>query len=395
MRVVFFEFVTNFGGARRSTVDTALRISRHAEVLVVDPYGCCSAYRSRVLSEGLAYRVLLPTTSRIVGGANQFALLRLFNLGRALPGLIRLRSRLRSLLREYRPDVVCCNETKGMALAESLGLVPVIGFMRGWYRPDTMVPYVRWMVRKRLAKLVAVSHATRTALLCAGVAPEKIAVIRNPIDVGALARSARQPLAAPLPQHLRPVRILLAANYLQAKGLHTAVAALGDLVSWGLDAVLYFCGSVPFGSDERYPDFVKDLAAQLSVSSRVEWLGVREDLPQVMLACTCVILPSISEGMPRVVLEAMALERPVVATLVGGVSDVLVPGLTGLACEIEDHRTLAQAIARITQAEEDAKEMCRVARAYMCKEYTVEQHTERVLDLFKAVVSVERTCRRM
>jgi glycosyltransferase involved in cell wall biosynthesis len=383
MRVAFFEFATNFGGARRSTIETATRLAKHMEVTVIDAYGCCAPFAAAARSAGLALEILKPQGARIVGGAGEGFLRRAFCLGSALPDLLQLRSRLRSLLRKLRPTILIANQTKPLALASRLGICPLIGYMRGWYRPDTLVPYERCVLRRGVEHLIAVSNPTRAALLCAGVPWNRISVIPNPVDVSSLETQASFPLKSALPQTQRRIRLLLAANVLPDKGQHTAVAALGELVKTGGDAVLYLAGEVPFSAPNGYATEVKDLAQRLGVAERVVWLGRRDDLPALIRACTTVLLPTTTEGMARIILEAMALGRPVISTPVGGNTDLILHGLTGLLVEPGDVKGLSEAIRRLGDNPRDVQSMIEAAKRHVAFQHSTQLHTHRLLELFR------------
>ncbi|MGA2736250.1 MAG: glycosyltransferase [Bryobacteraceae bacterium] len=89
------------------------------------------------------------------------------------------------------------------------------------------------------------------------------------------------------------------------------------------------------------------LAARLGIASHVLFAGRRDDMPSVYAALDMVILPSLQEAMPMCLLEALAAGKPVVATAVGAVPQLIVPGVTGLLCEAGDVAGLSTAILRL------------------------------------------------
>ncbi len=86
------------------------------------------------------------------------------------------------------------------------------------------------------------------------------------------------------------------------------------------------------------------LAAKLGIGLRVVFLGAREDVSECLAALDLFVLPSLNEGMGRVLLEAMAVGCAVVATRVGGIPDIVTDGATGLLVPPRDDRALAEAI---------------------------------------------------
>ena len=387
MHIVFYGFVTNYGGAPQSTVELASRLAEHVKVSVVDPYGSCRQYAQAVEQSDAAYEILQARNANTVIGAQGGGLRRAVRVLRAMPNLMRIRRLTSQTLRRIDPSVVVVNNHKSLMMVAScrrLRHVPLVAYMRGWYTPDMIPPYAMWAYRRRCARLLAVSHPTKAALSCSGLDPSRIAVLHNPVDVNALLVAAEAPLKAPLEQADRPVRILLPANILRTKGQHTAVQAMRPILDAGLDAVLWLAGGLPHGNEDTYVRRTRRLADKLGVAQRVVWLGYRSDIPQVIKAATMVVLPSHSEGLPRTVMEAMAIGRPIAATGVGGVLDLILPGVTGWSFEVEDAAGLADCVIRSAQDPERSAEMCRAAQQYMRESFTPTDQTRRALALLGA-----------
>jgi glycosyltransferase involved in cell wall biosynthesis len=128
-----------------------------------------------------------------------------------------------------------------------------------------------------------------------------------------------------------------------------AFAALGRRP----DRMLLLCG------DGEGQGRLEDAAKRLGVADRVRFLGSRPDVPEVLGASDVFVLPSLYEGHPLSVMEAMAAGRPVIATAVGGVPEVVRPGETGLLVAPGDFQALATAMERLAG---DAAERERLGR---------------------------------
>jgi len=99
-------------------------------------------------------------------------------------------------------------------------------------------------------------------------------------------------------------------------------------------------------------------------SGTLEWLGETDDVRPYLRDADCVVLPSYREGMPRTLLEASALGRPIVATRVPGCRDVVEDGVTGLLCEVRDAEDLAAKMLRVIEMSmQQRAEMARAGRA--------------------------------
>lgn len=91
---------------------------------------------------------------------------------------------------------------------------------------------------------------------------------------------------------------------------------------------------------------MQELAQELGIAAHTHFLGFRRDIPLLMRSSSALLLPSRQEGLPRSVLEALALGTPVIGTDIRGVRDLLADG-AGLLCAVGDVKGLAQAMARI------------------------------------------------
>jgi glycosyltransferase involved in cell wall biosynthesis len=398
MRVAFFDFVTHFGGSSRTTVDLAGGLRSMVDITVVDPYGCCEPYADAVRKLGVDYRVLCPQARGLHVGGQGRPLLRLWRVVASLPELLTVRRRAADVMEALAPSLIFTSSFKAAAVVgmnRRIRHIPLVIYLQGWYTPDMMPWYARRLCRHRCQAILAVSYATRAAAICSGIDPRKIHVLHNALDADEISALADRPLEAPLPQAHRPVRILCPGVLFRDKGQHTAVKAMRLILDAGHDAVLWVVGDSPPGDPRRtYLSDTQVLAERLGVSDRVVWLGLRHDLPQVMRAATVVVLPTHTEGHPRVLLEAMALGRPVAATPVGGIMDMIRPDLTGLYFDPEDAAGLAACVDRFVRDIQGARRMGLAAQEYVRKSFAPPRQMRRAMDILQEVVRTSGGCGR-
>jgi glycosyltransferase involved in cell wall biosynthesis len=98
---------------------------------------------------------------------------------------------------------------------------------------------------------------------------------------------------------------------------------------------------------------MQDLAERIGISDAIHWLGLRDDMPSLLDAADAFVLSSAWEGMPLVVGEAMAMEKPVVATDVGGVRELI--GDAGVVIPPKSLEALADAMLRVMRMPEDQR----------------------------------------
>ena len=113
-------------------------------------------------------------------------------------------------------------------------------------------------------------------------------------------------------------------------------------------------------AEENYLKKIKALCNELGISNRVVFISYRDDIPSLLKAIDILVLPTLTEGFSRIILEAMAAQKPVVATNVGGNTEAVVDGETGYIVPPGDSLALA---ARINELVEDKKKRTKMGQA--------------------------------
>ena len=164
---------------------------------------------------------------------------------------------------------------------------------------------------ERAAGVITVSRALKTKLVQIGAPEEKITVLPNGVDLDLF-----RPLSSPETAK-QPLTLLSVGNLVANKGHHIAIQALRELSN----VELRIAGAGP----ER--ERLQQLAQDCGVTDRITFLGSVDQsvLVQEYNRADCLVLLSENEGMPNVVLEAMACGMPVIATQAGGIPEVVTP----------------------------------------------------------------------
>jgi glycosyltransferase involved in cell wall biosynthesis len=261
-------------------------------------------------------------------------------------------ARLLMLMRRERFDAVhthCRNADLHGGLAARATGTPLVVHLRGLLvdgegaLSSGLVDRIhRALLRRLPRRIVAISEAVRSrALAVLGVAPERVVTVRNGVEVGRFRAPARDAAA-------------LRAEFAIPDGapLLLAVGALGrckgqDLLIDALAATRSAPHALIVGDGDADGDELARLRAQAArrgVSARVRFAGRRDDVCDLLHAADLFVHPARWEGFGRVVAEAMAAARPVVATRVGGVPEIVADGVTGRLVDPELPDLLARAI---------------------------------------------------
>ena len=247
-------------------------------------------------------------------------------------------------LRQVRADVLCCNGYKpdiiGLLAGRRAG-VPVVSISHGWTATTLKVRLNEALDRLLLPRMdatVCVSEAQAVRVRPCGVPPEKIAVIRNAVDQTAFVdpdphrRASLESWFAK-----RPNWIVGGAGRLSPeKGFEQFVEAAAQV-----HQTLPEAGFVLFGDGPQRDSILRAIKRQGLEGSFI-LAGFRPDLAAFLPNFDVFVLPSFTEGLPVVVLEAMAAQVPVIATAVGGTPEVIVEGVTGHLVAPRNPAVLAQ-----------------------------------------------------
>jgi len=164
------------------------------------------------------------------------------------------------------------------------------------------------------------------------------------------------------------------------------LAAAGDA-----STVLVFVGatrSTYHEVDERLAEDIRREASRLGLGQRIYFVEPTREIEKYHRAADIFVLPSVREGLPNVVLEAMACGVPCVVTRLPGVSDLLVDdGTSGLLVPGRDVAALQAALARLVGQPDLAKAMGERGRAYVAREFSVGTMGQRYLETYRALLA--------
>jgi len=211
------------------------------------------------------------------------------------------------------------------------------------------------------------------------ISPGKIRIIYNGVEtpnVNVESSSVRRDLGIALDA---PV-IGVVANLRPMKGYDTFLKAARMILDEVENARFLIVGGGPL------EDELKALAFKLGIWPQTIFTGFRDDVPNLLATMDVFVLPSLWEGVPMALLEAMAMAKPVVATEVGGIPEIVIDGVTGLLVPPRDPDALAEAIIALLQDRERAEAMGQAGRERVEKYFTVERMVQKTEALYEELI---------
>ena len=214
-----------------------------------------------------------------------------------------------------------------------------------------------------------------------GIAPrEKFVTIPSGIDMGHF-RPAGNPDSLKkqlqIPANLKIIGCV--ARLDPIKGVSFLVEAMPDVFKAFPQAVLLLVGD---GSER---EMLKARASQLGITDKIIFLGFRPDVVELLSVMDILVLPSLNEGMGRVVLEAMACQKSIVATSVGGVPELISSGLNGLLVPPQNPSALAAAILELLHDPLKAQKLAQEARQTAGDKYSLQTMLRLTDELYQGI----------
>jgi glycosyltransferase involved in cell wall biosynthesis len=230
----------------------------------------------------------------------------------------------------------------------------------------------------RAAVIIANSGAVERGLVRQGIPASRIRVVHHGIDAEDVRAQARLgPVPAALVDGQRPsVKVGTIGRLEAVKGIDYLLDSAVLLAD--RDDVRFFIA----GAGSQADRLAARVAGDARLSRSVSLVGFLDSAPAFLAGLDICCLSSLSEGLPTTLLEALALEIPVISTAVGGTPEVVEDGVTGLLVPPADPAALAAAIRRFASDPEEARRTALAGRARVDREFTVARMVDDTLEIY-------------
>lgn len=286
---------------------------------------------------------------------------------------VRRLGRLRRALRRFAPHILhtilWSGNSYGRLAAIGLGIPIVIAAERNVIRrPAWQIALERLLDRTTTCYLLNSGAIARALVERHKLPARKMRVVRNGLDLAELPPFvlARQGARAAL--GFEPARRLVAqvGRLAEQKDWPTFLAAAAVVIAARPDIDVLAVG------EGALRQTLEAHAAALGLGSRVRFLGIRHDVPAILAGVDVLALTSLYEGLPNVVLEAMATGAVVVATDVGGTAELVRDGETGFLVPVRSPERTAQRILSVLDDSSLATRLASAARARVERDFTLQ-----------------------
>jgi len=297
---------------------------------------------------------------------------------------------IRRIVREKGIDIIHVHKGRGLSLALIASLFLKVGGVvvhRTVNFPLDPLNSIKYRL-KRLDRVIAVSNAIKGTLIESGHLPHnKISVVHRGVNLDKFHPDGEHNLnirsELKIPPNSRIVGSV--ANMYRYKGHDDLIEAADIIIKSHPDTTFLFVGS--FG-DREYYESLKKRISELGLEKSIIFTGFRQDVPDLINIFDVGVLASTSEGFPGVILQKMAMGKPVVATNIGGIPEIIDDGLNGFLVPPNEPKSLADKIAYLLDNKDKAKEMGAMGRKKVVEEFADFKQIEHIEKVYQDILGL-------
>ncbi len=302
------------------------------------------------------------------------------------------------ILKRIRPHIVHTHTSKAGALgrlAAYLARTPIIvhtphgHVFNDYYGPFMTMLFV--LAERNLSfvtdKIIAITEQEREEHLAVGVSSkEKYAIIHSGVALDWLMNASFEIDSGKrkfgIPQDCNVVGVV--GRLVPIKGHKYLVTAAKKIIEKSRNTVFVFVG------DGHLQSELEEQAESIGIRNNIIFTGWRKNVPEIICLFDMLVLPSLNEGMGRVLIEGMALGKPIVASNVGGIINIVKNGENGILLPPKDPNALEDAILQLINNRDLAEKMGKKGRAMVLPEFSSSFMAKRTDDLYQSLLNNKR-----
>lgn len=311
--------------------------------------------------------------------------------------LLGIGKKFASIVKEIKADLIDANSVRAGLVASVSSLfhkIPILVHVRDCVPRNKIGILTRRIIARRALKIVTNSSYVAHHFALDGSMFGKIEVVYNPLDL-----STFDPDKVDSNQFKKMFKVNGSYPLLGVvgqispwKGLVDVIRAMPKVLSSFSEARLLIVGEPKFDTvSARYDNvaYLKELVSlveELNLKKEVIFTDERSDIPEIMKAIDLLILASWEEPFGRALIEAMAMEKPVISTNRGGSTEIVKDGVTGALVSPKNPKMIAQAVIELVSKKKKSKEMGRRGRKEVEQRFNTDTYIAKMLNIYKNIL---------
>ncbi|MEZ4600295.1 MAG: glycosyltransferase [Syntrophotaleaceae bacterium] len=234
------------------------------------------------------------------------------------------------------------------------------------------------VIWRQFHKIITVSKELEADLLDAGLSKKQVVTVRNGLDFSTLECRLDRIMGSPIPPQCKGRKVFAVIGRLYPdKGHIIFLDAFAKVIGTGKDICALVVGDGPFRTH------IEAHVNRLGLNQVIHMLGVRSDMGRLYKDIDCLVIPSLREGLPYVLLEAMAMEVNVIATKVGEIPSIIEDGVNGLLVSPGDATGLAKSIESYLEKNEFHSNWKALGKEKILREFSAESMTRNIESIYR------------
>lgn len=298
-------------------------------------------------------------------------------------------SQVRRLIKKERIDIVHTHEVRSDVIgliAGKLTGIPVVTTLHGWIEngaKEKILTRFDKDILRFFDHVIAVSEKIKKEILGHGVCKEKVTVLHNALVLENYRRNhADRSFRRELGVGDETLLVASIGRLSPEKGQTDFIRAARRVLERRPDARFILVG---VGGDRQK---LESLSQSMGLNGKVLFLGYRSDMAAIYNSIDIVVQSSFTEGMPNVVLEALAMEVPVIATDVGGTAEAIKQGKTGVLVQPGRSEETAVNILKYIENKDHFKIMAKAGRGLVEREFGIDERTRKLSKLYDKLFEI-------
>lgn len=292
--------------------------------------------------------------------------------------------RLKEFVVKNRIDILHCHGYKADVIGSLIckyGGMRKVTTLHGWWTGASLklklYNFLDIIAIRKFDKIVAVSRPIMDGLLKGGIPPDRLVYVENGVEVDRLDKSGAGKVRKELQLPEGTTILGMTGRLSKEKGHKYLFSAIQNMEN----VIIIVVGSGPLESR------LKKLAENLNITKKVVFVGFKTNVNDYLAAMDIFLLPSLTEGLPLSLLEAMAAEKPIIASQVGGIPTVIEDRKTGLLVKPRDPVALKKAISTFIEDKDLAVRLALNARNLAVERFSLEKMAKTYESLYLDVTS--------
>jgi glycosyltransferase involved in cell wall biosynthesis len=302
---------------------------------------------------------------------------------------------VRRLIERESIDIIHTHEVRSDVIgliAGKLSGVPVMTTLHGWIE-NSLKGRLFTRLDKRVLRffdhVVVVSEKIKSQALDCGVRQDKVTVLHNALALENYSRNREdRTFRRELGVADQTILVGNIGRLSPEKGQADFIRAARTVLERHQDARFLLVGT---GDDKPR---LEELVQRIGLNGKVMFLGYRQDMAQIYNGLDLVVQSSFTEGMPNVVLEALAMEVPVIATNVGGTAEAIIDNETGVLVQPGKPEEIAGLVLKYVQKKSEFMRMVERGKIYVSTKFCINERTRKLSKLYNFVYSASEKRRR-